>query len=70
MKNILIAILILLIFIITLPVATKYHNLINSNNNKIDEYIDDTGVVYLRLGNTLTPKLDQNGKIIVKNKTL
>ena len=68
MKNYLIIIGIILIFIFTLPVTTKYHNLTFSNfNNKIDEYVDkDTGVVYLKSGTSLTPKLDKEGKVIVK----
>ena len=70
MKNYLIIIGLILLFIFTLPVTTKYHNLTFFNfNNKIDEYIDkDTGVVYLKSGTYLTPKLDQNGKVMVKNK--
>ena len=66
-NNLLIALVVILIFIISLPVITRYHNLIIPSNNKIDEYIDsDTGVIYLRSGTFLTPKLDKNGKVITK----
>ena len=66
-NNTLIAILAVLLLIVTLPVIVRYHNLMIPSNNKIDEYVDeDTGVVYLKSGTSLTPKLDKTGKVIVK----
>ena len=55
-----IIIIIIGFFAIITIILSKY-------DNKIDEYVDkDTGVVYLKSGTSLTPKLDQNGKVMVK----
>lgn len=54
-----IIIIIIGFFAIVTIILSKY-------DNKIDEYVDDTGVVYLKSGTSLTPKLDKEGKVIVK----
>lgn len=55
-------IIIISFFAIIAIIFSKY-------DTKIDEFIDeDTGVVYLKSGSSLTPKLDKEGKVIVKKK--
>ena len=69
MKKQIVAILVIFIFVLALPVVITFHNLVipKISNNKIDEWVDkDTGVVYLKNNNSITPKLDKDGKVMVK----
>lgn len=54
-----------------LPVVVRYENMrlmqqYNLNETDVTEFVDDTGVVYLKYKASITPKLDSKGNVIIR----
>ena len=70
-RNFLMVIMAICLFLVSLPVVVRYENArivqqYNLNKTEVTEFVDDTGVVYLKYKASMTPKLDNKGNIIVR----
>lgn len=70
-RNTILAILVFSVFILATPIMVEYDNKLlrnqyNLNETDVTEFVDDTGVVYLKYKTSITPKLDSKGNVIIR----
>lgn len=70
-RKFLMVVVLICLFMVGLPVVVRYENMrlmqqYNLNETDVTEFIDDTGVVYLKYKASITPKLDSKGNVIIR----
>ena len=70
-KNFLMAVMAICLFLVGLPIVVRYENMrivqqYNLDKTEVTEFVDDTGVVYLKYKASITPKLDSKGNITIR----